>query len=63
MVMGIRASLDSVAFYVKNNCTEEEAQRIIRLIGSAMAGTIDISEALYKEQPDIVPRELKPDRH
>jgi hypothetical protein len=59
MLMGIRASLDAVAHYTKTNCTEEEARRIIRLIGSSMAETIDISNALHKEHPDIVPRELR----
>jgi hypothetical protein len=60
MLIGIRATLDGVAHYVKNNCTEKEFKAIVRLIGSSMGGTIDISNSLYKEHPDIVPRELKP---
>jgi len=62
MATGIRASLDALARYTKNNCTEEEARRIIRLIGSSMAETIDISNSLHKVHPDIVPRELKPNK-
>jgi hypothetical protein len=60
MLMEIRASLDGVACYAKNNCTEKEFRQIVRLIGSSMAETIEISNALYKEHPDIVPRELQP---
>jgi hypothetical protein len=60
MLMGIRGTLDSVAYYVKNNCTEKEFKQIVRLIGSSMGGTIEMSESLYKEHPDIVPRELRP---
>jgi hypothetical protein len=60
ILMSIRGNLDALAQYVKNNCTEAESQRIIRQIGATMGGTIDISSALYKEHPDIVPRELQP---
>ena len=60
MLNGIRASLDGVAHYVKNNCTEKEFKAIVRLIGSSMGETIDISNFLCKEHPDIVPRELRP---
>jgi hypothetical protein len=60
MLMAIRGSLDGVAHYVKNNCTEAESKRIIRQIGAAMFETIEISNALHKEHPDIVPRELQP---
>lgn len=60
MLIAIRASLDGVAHYAKNNCREEESKAILRLIGSSMAETIDISNALHKEHPDLVPRELRP---
>jgi uroporphyrinogen-III decarboxylase len=59
MLTAIRGNLDALALYVKNNCTEAESKRIIRQIGAAMGETIDISNALYQEHPDIVPRELK----
>jgi hypothetical protein len=58
----VRSSLDGLAQYVKNNCTEPESKRIIRQIGATMGETIDISNALYREHPDIVPRELRPPR-
>ena len=60
MLNAIRSSLDGVAHYVKNNCAEAESKRIIRQIGVTMGGTIDISDALHQEHPDIVPRELQP---
>ena len=55
----VRSSLDGLAHYMKNNCSEAEFKRIVRQIGAAMGATIDISNALYQEHPDIVPRELK----
>src|SRR5688572_20534452 len=60
MLIAIRGNLDGVAYYVKNNCTEAEFKRIARQIGATMADTIEISNALYQEHPDIVPREQKP---
>ena len=60
MLIAIRANLDGVADYVKNNCTEAEFKRIVRPIGASMAATIEISNALHQEHPDIVPRELQP---
>jgi hypothetical protein len=60
MLIAIRSNLDGVAHYVKNNCTEAEFKRIARQIGAGMGETIDISNALHQEHPDIVPRELKP---
>jgi hypothetical protein len=62
MLIEVRGSLDGIAHYAKNNCTEQEFKRIARLIGSSMGGTIDISNALYEEHPDIVPRELRSER-
>jgi hypothetical protein len=60
MLIAIRGNLDAIALYAKNNCTEAEFKRIARQIGATMGETIDISTALYKEHPDIVPRELQP---
>jgi hypothetical protein len=59
MLMAIRANLDSVAHYAKNDCTEQEFKKMVRLIGSSMGETIEISNSLHKEHPDIVPRELR----
>jgi hypothetical protein len=59
MLIAIRGNLDGLAHYVKNNCTDAEFKRIARQIGATMGETIDISNDLYKEHPDIVPRELQ----
>jgi hypothetical protein len=59
MLMGVRASLDAIAHYVKNNASEDEAKTIARLLGSSMAQTILISNALHDQYPDTIPKELK----
>jgi len=60
MLIAIRGCLDSVAFYTKNNASDAEFKAIARQIGEGMGATIEISQALYREYPDIVPAELKP---
>ena len=60
ILMSIRRNLDALALYVKNNCSKAEFKRIVRQIGATMGETIDISNALYQEHPDIAPRELQP---
>jgi hypothetical protein len=59
MLMGVRASLDAIAHYVKNNSTEEERKVILRYIGSSMAQTILISNSLHDQHRNIIPKELK----
>ncbi len=60
ILMSIRGNLDALAQYTKNNCTDAEFKRIARQIGATMGETIEISNALHQEHPDIVPRELQP---
>jgi hypothetical protein len=55
MLMGVRASFDAIAHYVKNNSNEDEFVVMRRLIGSSMAETILISNFLHEKYPDIVP--------
>jgi hypothetical protein len=59
MLMGIRAALDAVAHYVKNNAPEDEAKTITRLIGASMGQIILISNSLHDQHPDTIPKELK----
>jgi len=64
--MGVRASLDSIASYMKNNVprgnlTEEEFKGFAVAVGRCMTETIIISNELHKLFPDIVPDELKSD--
>jgi hypothetical protein len=59
MLMGVRASLDAVAHYVKNNSSEDEFKIIAHYIGSSMGQTILITNMLYEQHSDIIPKELK----
>ena len=67
MLTGVRASLDSIASYMKNNVprgnlTDEEFHSYAVAIGRCMAETIKISNDLHGLFPDIVPDELKSKR-
>jgi hypothetical protein len=59
MLMGVRASLDAIAHYVKNNASEDEFKTIARQIGSSMGQTMLISDSLHDQYQDIIPKELK----
>lgn len=66
LLTGVRASLDSIASYMKNNVsrgnlTDEEFKMYALVIGRCMAETITISNGLHGLFPDIVPDELKSD--
>jgi hypothetical protein len=43
MLIGARAYLDGVAHYMKENVSSEEYQSCIKLIGAAMAETVELS--------------------
>ena len=60
MLMGVRASLDAIAHYVKNNAPEHEFKAIRRLIGASMGETVLKSNLLHQQHPDIVPDEVGP---
>ena len=67
LLMGVRASLDSIADYMNNNVprgnlTDEEFQRYAVAVGRCMAETIKISNELHSLFPDIVPDDLKSER-
>jgi hypothetical protein len=55
----VRASLDSVAGYMKRNLSEAEYNKYIYLIGTSMAKTVQISNDLHRAFPDIVPEEFR----
>ena len=64
LLTGVRASLDSIASYMKNNVakgaiSEDEFKKFAQLIGRSMAETIKISNELHRLFPDITPDELK----
>lgn len=61
MLMAVRAELDGVAHFMKEDLSEEEYTELILSIGRAMAELIDISTALHERFPDILPKQLRPD--
>src|SRR6266436_126757 len=62
MLLGARGDLDGIAHYMKNNLSPSEYSRLIKCIGESMAALGDLSNALYSEFPDIVPKELRPSK-
>ena len=60
MLMGARAHLDGIAHYMKNNLSEKEFSELISYIGSSMMGTVEFSQVIHREFPDIIPKELTP---
>jgi hypothetical protein len=60
MLMGVRGNLDGIAYYMKNNLSEEEFSDLVLSIGKSMSALIDISTRLHSRFPDIVPKELIP---
>ena len=61
MLLGVSGNLDAIAYYMRKNLSESESQLFVRSIGESMAALLDISTALYKQFPDIIPKELRPD--
>ena len=59
MLIGVRASLDSVAIYLENNLSREDYLKFTEFIGRSMGETVKISNRLYDIFPDIVPAELQ----
>jgi hypothetical protein len=54
--------LDGIAHYMKNNLSPDEYSRLVQFIGQSMAGLFDLSSFLHSEFPDIVPKELQPQK-
>ena len=62
MLMGAMGHLDGIAHYMKGNLPPEEYKDLVKLIGAAMAETVELSSRLHATFPDIVPKELKLDK-
>jgi hypothetical protein len=60
MLMNVRASLDGIAHFMKNNLSDEDYSSLATCVGQAMSATIDISSHLHVQFPNIVPKELLP---
>jgi hypothetical protein len=53
-------SLDAIAHYMKDNLSAEEFSALVKMIGRSMGALVDLSQSLYADFPDIVPKELRP---
>jgi hypothetical protein len=60
MMIAMRSALNGTAAYAQRHLTKDEFRVFVHQIGAAMGKTIDISNALYREHPDITPEELIP---
>jgi hypothetical protein len=60
MLVGARANLDGIVYYMKNNLSSEEFTDVVLSIGKSMSALIDISSYLHSKFPDIVSKELLP---
>lgn len=60
MLIGALGNLDGIAHYVKNNLGAEEYSALVKMIAHSMAALVDLSQSLYADFPDIVPKELRP---
>ncbi len=59
LLTSVRGSLDMAALHMKNNLSEQESRKYIRHIGNSMAELFEISQDLYNQFPDIIPKELR----
>ena len=59
MLIGARGNLDGIAHYMKNNLGAEEFSALVKMIGQSMGALVDLSQSLYADFPDIVPKELR----
>jgi hypothetical protein len=60
MALGAKANLDGIAWYLKNNTSADEYSRLVKFVGEAMGALCELSQSLYDDFPDIVPKELQP---
>lgn len=62
MVLGAMGHLDAIAHHVKSCAKDEdEARRMIRALGTAMAALMDISAEVHRQYTDTIPPHLVPD--
>ncbi len=61
MLIGARAHLNGIAYYMKNNLSDAEYKEMSLSIASAMADTVELSARLHMLFPDILPKELTSD--
>lgn len=60
MLMNAIGAIDGIAYYMKNNLSDEDYKKYLYLIGQSMGTLTDISIGLHTTYPDITPKELRP---
>jgi len=59
-MIALGAVFSSVAQYVRNNVPEDQRHEYIQTIGKGFGAVVELSNKLYAEHPDIVPKEMRP---
>ncbi|MBD8874157.1 hypothetical protein [Rhodanobacter sp. DHB23] len=54
----LSAALDAQLASIRHDCAPEEFKRQRRLFGAAMAGLLDIANAIYREHPGLKPTQM-----
>jgi hypothetical protein len=58
-MIALGAVFSSVAEYVRNNVPEHQQAEYIQTIGKGFGAVVELSNKLYAEHPDIVPKEMR----
>jgi hypothetical protein len=60
MLFTVGNSLAGIADYARRHLSKEESHSFARQVAKSMADTFEISQALHRAHPDILPEELTP---
>ncbi len=58
-MIALGAIFSSAAEYVRNNVPDKQKEELIQIIGRGFGSVVELSNELYAEYPDIVPKELR----
>lgn len=58
-MIAIGAAYASASEYIRNNVPDAERSEWIQLIGKGLGTVFELSNKLYQEHPDIVPKEMR----
>lgn len=58
LVCKLNAALDTQLASIQEGCEPDEFKRQRRLFGMAMAGLLDIANAIYREHPSLKPTQM-----
>ena len=59
-MIAVGAIFSSAAEYIRNNAPENQQSEYIQILGKGFGAAVDLSNKLYAEHPDIVPKEMRP---